>query len=120
MPTHLVIDATNPCVEMIGCQFRLLLRRFTGYLSTEAHPRQNQMTILFCASFEQGHDSTVSALSREILVGTFLVGRDVSLRLSFFPDGSGIPLPVTKLLKDIWVQAEDVFSSSAQCTEARQ
>ncbi len=91
MPTHLLIDATNPCVEMKGCQFSLLSRRFTGHLSTEAHPRQNQMTILFCASFEQGHNSTVIASSREILISTFLIGREVPLSLSFYPHGAGIP-----------------------------
>ncbi len=36
----------------------------------------------------------------------------------FFPNGSGTPIPVSKLVKDLGVQADNVFSSSAQFTEA--
>ncbi len=32
MPTHLAIDATNPCVEMVGCQFSLPSRHITVLL----------------------------------------------------------------------------------------
>ncbi len=47
-----------------------------------------------------------------------LVGREVPLRLSFFPDGSGTPIPVSTLVKDLGVQTDNMFSPSAQCTEA--
>ncbi len=46
------------------------------------------------------------------------IGREVPLRLSFFPDGSGTPIPVFKLVKDLGVQADNMFSPSAQRTEA--
>ncbi len=46
------------------------------------------------------------------------IGREVPLRLSFFPDGSGTPIPVSKLAKNLGVQANNIFSPSAQCTEA--
>ncbi len=36
----------------------------------------------------------------------------------FFPDGSGTPIPVSKLFKDLGVQTDNVFSPSVQCTEA--
>ncbi len=35
----------------------------------------------------------------------------------FFPDGYGNPIPVPKLVKDLGVQTDNVFSPSAQCTE---
>ncbi len=38
----------------------------------------------------------------------------------FFPDWSGTPIPVFKLAKDLGVETDDVFSPSAQCTEATQ
>ncbi len=41
-------------------------------------------------------------------------GREVSLRLAFFLDGPG----TSKLVKDLGVQADDMLSPSAQCTEA--
>ncbi len=44
------------------------------------------------------------------------IGREVHLRL-FFADGSGTPIPVSKLVKDLGVQADNMFSPSAQCTE---
>ncbi len=46
------------------------------------------------------------------------IGREVPLRLSFFPDGSGTPIPVSTLVKDLGVQVDNMFSPSAQCTEA--
>ncbi len=46
------------------------------------------------------------------------IGREVPLRLSFFPDGSGAPIPVSTLVKDLGVQTGNMFSPSAQCTEA--
>ncbi len=36
----------------------------------------------------------------------------------FFPDGSGTPIPVSKLVKDLGVQTDSMLSPSAQCTEA--
>ncbi len=45
-------------------------------------------------------------------------GREVSLRLSFFPDGSGINIPVSKLVKDQGVQTDNALSPSVQCPEA--
>ncbi len=46
------------------------------------------------------------------------IGRAVPLRLSFFPYGSGTPITVSKLVKDLGVQADNMVSPSAQCTEA--
>ncbi len=46
------------------------------------------------------------------------IGREVPLRLSYFPDGSGTPIPVPKLVKDLGVQTDNMFSPSAQCTVA--
>ncbi len=37
---------------------------------------------------------------------------------SFFPDGSVTPIPVSKLAKNLGVQTDNMFSRSAQCTEA--
>ncbi len=45
------------------------------------------------------------------------IGREVPLRLSFFPDGSGTPIPVSTKVKDLGVQTDNMFSPSAQCTE---
>ncbi len=45
------------------------------------------------------------------------IGQEVPLRLSFFPDGSGTPIPVSKLVKDRGGQTDNMFSSTAQCTE---
>ncbi len=47
-----------------------------------------------------------------------IIGREVPLRLSFFPDGSGIPIPVSTLVKDLGVQTDNMFSPSVQCTKA--
>ncbi len=46
------------------------------------------------------------------------IGREVPLRLYFFPDESGTPIPVSKLVKDLGIQTDNMFSPSAQCTEA--
>ncbi len=46
------------------------------------------------------------------------IGREVPLRLSFFPGGSGTTIPVSKLVKDLGVQADNMLSPSTQCTEA--
>ncbi len=47
------------------------------------------------------------------------IGREVPLRLSFFPNGSGITIPVSKLVKDLVIQTDNMFFfSPAQCTEA--
>ncbi len=46
------------------------------------------------------------------------IGREFPLRLSFFPDGSGTPIPLSKLVKDLGVQTDNMFSPSAQRTEA--
>ncbi len=43
---------------------------------------------------------------------------EVLLRLSFFPDGSGTPITVSKLVKDVGVQADNMFFPSAQYTKA--
>ncbi len=40
------------------------------------------------------------------------------LRLSFFPDGSDTPIPVSNLVKDLGIQTDSMFPLSAQCTEA--
>ncbi len=45
------------------------------------------------------------------------IGREVPLRLSFFSDVPGTPIPVSKLVKDLWVQTDNVFSPSARSTE---
>ncbi len=44
-------------------------------------------------------------------------GQKVPLGLSFFPDGFGAHIPVIKLVKDLRVQAGNVFPS-AQCIDA--
>ncbi len=36
----------------------------------------------------------------------------------FFPDGSDTPIPVSNLVKDLGSQTDNMFSPSAQCTEA--
>ncbi len=41
-----------------------------------------------------------------------------SLRLAFFPDGSGTPIPVFQLVKYLGVQTDSVLSPYAQYTEA--
>ncbi len=46
------------------------------------------------------------------------IGREVPLILSFFPNGSGTPIPVSKLAKDLGVRTDNMFSPFAQCTEA--
>ncbi len=46
------------------------------------------------------------------------IGREVPLRLSFFPHGSGTPIPVSTIVKDLGVQTDNMFSPSAQCTAA--
>ncbi len=46
------------------------------------------------------------------------IGREVPLRLSFFRNGSRTPIPVSTLVKDLGVQTDNMFSPSAQCTEA--
>ncbi len=46
------------------------------------------------------------------------IGPEVPLRLSFIPDGSGTPIPLSKLIKDLGVQTDNMRSPSAQCTEA--
>ncbi len=46
------------------------------------------------------------------------IGPEVPLRLSFFPDGSSISIPVSTLVKDLGVQTDNMFSPSAECTEA--
>ncbi len=38
------------------------------------------------------------------------IEREVPLRLSFFPDGSGTSIPVFKLVKDLGVQTDSMFS----------
>ncbi len=45
------------------------------------------------------------------------IGREVPLRLSFFPDGSGSTIPVSTLVNDHGVQTDNMLSPSAQCTE---
>ncbi len=47
-----------------------------------------------------------------------ILGREVPTRLSFFPDKSGIPIPVSKLVKDLGVQTDNLPPPSAQCSEA--
>ncbi len=34
------------------------------------------------------------------------IGREVALRLSFFPDGPGTPIPASKFVKDLGVQTD--------------
>ncbi len=46
------------------------------------------------------------------------IGREAALRLSYFPDGSGTTIPVSKLVKDLDVQTDNMLSPSGQCTEA--
>ncbi len=43
------------------------------------------------------------------------IGREAPLRMSFYPDGSGTTILVSK---DLGVQTDNMFSPSAQCTEA--
>ncbi len=51
--------------------------------------------------------------------GNYLTSaREVPLRLPFFPDESGTPIPESKLVKDLGVQTDNMFFPSAQCTEA--
>ncbi len=45
--------------------------------------------------------------------------REVSLRFVFFPDGSGTPIPVSKLVKDLGVQTDNMFSPSTQCKKGK-
>ncbi len=40
------------------------------------------------------------------------------LEIAVFPNGSDTAIPVSKLVKDLGVQAHSMFSPSAQCTEA--
>ncbi len=40
-----------------------------------------------------------------------------SLRLSFFTNGSGTPMPVSKLVKDLGVQTDNMFFPFVHCTE---
>ncbi len=44
------------------------------------------------------------------------IGREVPLRLSFFPDRFVTNIPLSKLVKDLGVQTDNVLSPSAQCT----
>ncbi len=46
------------------------------------------------------------------------IGREVPLRLSFFPDGSGTTISVSQLVKDLGIQTDNMFFPPAQCTEA--
>ncbi len=46
------------------------------------------------------------------------IGREVPLTLAFFSNWSGTPIPVSSLVKDLGVQTDNMFSPSAQCTEA--
>ncbi len=46
------------------------------------------------------------------------IGREIPLRLSLSPDGSSTPIPVSTLVKNLGVQTDNMFSPSAQCTEA--
>ncbi len=46
------------------------------------------------------------------------IGREVPLRLSFLPDGSGTPIPVSTIVMDLGVQTDNMFSPSTQCTAA--
>ncbi len=48
------------------------------------------------------------------------LGEKIPVRLSFFPDGSGTPIPVSKLVKDLRVQTDNVFSHSALKPQMRQ
>ncbi len=41
------------------------------------------------------------------------IGREVSLRLSFFPIGSGTAIPESKLIKDLGVQTNNMLSPFA-------
>ncbi len=45
-------------------------------------------------------------------------GEKIQKGLSFFPNGSGTPIPVSTLVRDLGVQTDNMFSLSAQCTEA--
>ncbi len=37
--------------------------------------------------------------------------------IAVFPDGSGFAIPVSKLIEDVGVQTDNMFSPFAQCTE---
>ncbi len=39
------------------------------------------------------------------------IGREVPLRLSFFPDGSDTPIPVSTLVKGLGVQTDNMLST---------
>ncbi len=41
------------------------------------------------------------------------IGQEIPLRSSFFPDGFGTSIPLSKLVKDLGVQVDNVFSPSA-------
>ncbi len=45
-------------------------------------------------------------------------GRESPLRLSVFPVGYGTAIPVSKLVNDLGVQTDNMFSPTALCTEA--
>ncbi len=57
---------------------------------------------------------------RSILLSatTSRLGEKFPMRLSFSPDGSDTPVPVSKLVKDLWVQIDNLFSPSVN--KARQ
>ncbi len=46
------------------------------------------------------------------------IGQEGPLRLSFSPNGPGTHIPVSKLVKDLGIQADKAFSPSDQCTKA--
>ncbi len=46
------------------------------------------------------------------------IGREVPLTLSFSPDGSGTTIPVSKSVKDLGAQIDNVVFPSTQCNEA--
>ncbi len=49
---------------------------------------------------------------------SILLNATLSQSAEKFPDGSGTPIPVSKLVKERGFQTDNMFSPSAQCTES--
>ncbi len=74
-------------------------------------PRSQNMNLhssLAASDWPQKWDLPINAAK----CNHFTIGLDVPFRFSFSPDGSGTPIPYSKLVKD------EGGSPSAQCTEA--
>ncbi len=62
-----------------------------GYLFTEAHAHQNQMTLLFCVFFQQWRGSMINASSWEIIMSLMATGwRDHIQWQTLFPTNNSL------------------------------